>query len=330
MTAPPDPAVSPAMQVVIVNYCTGRLTVDCLASLEAEVRANPALRVTVVDNASPDGSAELIEAAVAAHGWDAWAVVIRSPVNGGFAAGNNLAIRAALAGRHVPDLFWLLNSDTRVLPGAAATLSAFLARHPDVGIVGSGLIQDDGTPWPIAFRFPTILSEFERGARLGAVSRLLATHRVARRMGRDAEQVDWVPGASMVVRRAVLDAIGPMDDRYFLYFEETDFCLQARRAGWRTWYVPDAAVVHIAGQSTGLTGARPAAGRVPRYWFDSRRRFFVKNYGRGYAMLADLAWAAAHLLWRVRRLRARGEPDPPALLRDFLSRSALVVGRSAR
>lgn len=317
------------MRVVVVNYRTARLTVECLASLEGEVRAMPSLRVTVVDNASADDSGSVIAAAIAERGWGDWAELIRSPVNGGFAHGNNLAVRPLLDGDDAPDLFWLLNPDTRVVPGAAATVAAFMRDHGRVGIAGTALIEENGAPWPYAFRFPTVLSEIERGARLGVVSRLLAGAAVLRRMDARDAPVDWVPGASMVVRREVFEAAGLMDDGYFLYFEETDFCLAARRAGWRTWYVPGASVVHIAGQSTGLTGPRAEPGRIPRYWFDSRRRYFVKNHGRAYAILADLAWAAAHLAWRARRrLATRPDPDPPALLSDFLRGSAIMAGRS--
>jgi hypothetical protein len=319
------------MHVVIVNYCTGALTVDCLASLEGEVGSMPGLRATVVDNASPDGSGATIGWAIAARGWGGWARLIQSPVNGGFAQGNNLAIRSLLEADDPPDLFWLLNPDTRVVPGAAAAILDFARDRPEVGIVGNALIEENGAPWPYAFRFPTVLSEVERGCRVGPVSRLLARATVLRRMGAESEAVDWVPGASMVVRRAVFDAVGLMDEGYFLYFEETDFCLAAQRAGWPTWYLPGASVVHIAGQSTGLTGPRATPGRVPRYWFDSRRRYFIKNHGRSYAMLADLAWAAAHLVWRARRrLAAAPDTDPPALLADFWRGSAMVAGARTR
>lgn len=313
------------MHIMVVNYRTPQLTIDCLASLEPEVRGMPSLRVTVVDNASPDESAAAIAAAIADHGWR-WAELVRSPVNGGFAYGNNLAIRPLLKEDSGPELFWLLNPDTRVVPGAAAAIATFMRAHRDVGIAGTALIEENGTLWPFAFRFPTILSEIERGMRLGIVSRLLARATVLRRMTAVATPVDWVPGASMVVRRAVFDAIGLMDDAYFLYFEETDFCLAARRAGWATWYLPDASVIHIAGQSTGLTDSRPAAGRIPSYWFESRRRYFIKNHGRVYAGVADLAWALTHVAWRLRRrIAARPDPDPPALLSDFLRGSSLRI-----
>lgn len=325
MTAP---APSVPMLVVIVNYRTAALVVDCLASLIGEERANPGLRVTIVDNASGDGSVRIIADAIAGHGLGGWVRLVESPVNGGFAHGNNLAIRAALAEPAVPDLIWMLNPDTRVVPDATARLIRFMAAHRDVGILGSALIEADGAAWPYAFRFPSWLSEIERGARFGPLSRLLARRTVLRRMPAHPAPADWVSGASMVVRTAMIGAIGLLDTAYFLYFEETDLCLHARRAGWSSWYLPDAAVVHIAGQSTGLTGQQPAARYTPDYWFESRRRYFVKNHGRAYAILADLSWLAGHMFWRLRHL---GTPpatvEPRQRVRDFLRNSAIMTVR---
>ncbi len=329
MTAATPSTRALTMLVVIVNYRTGALVIDCLESLVGEVRATPGLRVTIVDNASDDGSAAQIEAAIAERGWRGWARLIASPVNGGFAQGNNLAIRDALdTASPPPDLFWLLNPDTRVVPGAVTELVTFLGHHPDVGIVGSALIEADGAAWPYAFRFPSILGEVERGARFAPLSRLLAGQSVLRRMPPHPAPADWVSGASLVVRAATVHAVGLLDAAYFLYYEETDFCLQVRRGGWSIWYLPTAAVVHVAGQSTGLTGPRPVVRRTPRYWFDSRRRYFVKNHGRGYAILADLAWLAGHLFWRLRNPRGVAEiNEPKVLMRDFLRGSALLAWR---
>lgn len=309
------------VEIVIVNYRTGALVVDCLRSLVPEVAAHPGTRVTVVDNASGDGSGALVGAAIAAEGWS-WARLDESPVNGGFAAGNNRAVRAALAGRSPPGLFWLLNPDTRVHPGALAAISGFFAARPQVGIAGTLLEEANGEPWPYAFRFPSILGEVERGVRLGLVTRLLDKHAVLQRMGESPAPVDWVSGASMIVRREVFETAGLMDEDYFLYYEETDFCRAARRTGWECWYLPGARVLHIAGQSTGVSGADSARRRMPRYWFESRRRYFVKNHGRGYARVADLAWLGSHLVWSARRvLQSRPDPDPPRLWRDFAAAS---------
>src|SRR5262245_33535611 len=132
------------MLVVIVNYRSGPLVVDCLETLEAEVRAVPGLRVVVVDNASGDESPAIIGRVIVERGWSAWAQLNRSPINGGFAFGNNRAIRPALAGADVPDFFWLLNPDTIVRPGAASAILDFMRTHRRAGIVGTGIEEADG------------------------------------------------------------------------------------------------------------------------------------------------------------------------------------------
>lgn len=317
--------------IAIVNYRTGGLVVDCLTSLAAEIEANPETRVVVVDNASGDCSCERIAMAIMQRGWSSWAKLVVSPVNGGFADGNNRAIAADMDAGASRDFVWLLNPDTLVRPGAIRILTEFMRAHPHAGIAGTLLDERDGTPWPYAFRFPTMLGEMERGARLGALSRLLRDHVIPLRMGDQPARVDWVSGASMLIRSTVFNEIGPMDSRYFLYYEETDFCLQARKAGWECWYVPGARVLHIAGQSTGLTGSQAVVRRMPPYWFESRRRYFVKNHGRLYAMAADILWMAGHAAWRLRRrLQSLADPDPPKLLKDFLRHSALLHRPMAR
>ncbi len=314
----------PQMLVVIVNYRTGPLVVDCLQSLQDEVRAMPELRAIVVDNASGDLSSTIIELAIRERGWSDWAGLIDAPSNGGFAYGNNRAIELSFRWENPPDLIWLLNPDTIVRPGAARSMAEFMQSHGQVGIAGTSIERENGVLWPFAFRFPTILSEVERGARLRLVSRALSSYSVFRQMTSQAEVVDWVSGASMVVRREVFEDIGLMDEAYFLYCEETDFCLQARRSGWECWYVPQARVMHIAGQSTGVTGTQAVVRRLPRYWFESRRRYFVKNHGRLYAIVADIAWATMHVLWLARKVAARQpNEDPPMLLGDFLRYSAI-------
>jgi len=309
----------PSVRIVIVNYRTPDLVIDCLRSLAGEIAGEGDWRAVVVDNASGDGSAEKIGGAIRAKGWDAWAELLPTDSNRGFAGGNNAAIRPMLAGPQPSDYVLLLNSDTVVRPGALRALVDFVERHPDVGIAGSRLEDPDGTPQRSAFRFPTIWSEFESGIRLGFVSRLLCRRVVAPPVRDAAHPTDWMAGASMMIRRDVFEAIGLMDEGYFLYFEETDFCLRARRAGWLCWYVPASRVVHLVGQSSGVTDSKRPAKRVPRYWFESRRRYFRKNHGWLYALLADSAWTLGFALWRIRRqLQRKPDHDPPGLLWDFV------------
>lgn len=316
-----------SITIVIVNFRTSELVIDCLDSLAPEVASKPGVRVIVVDNASQDGSAGCITAAIEARGWRDWAQVMESSVNGGFGAGCNVGIRAARQRTEPVELIWLLNPDTRVRPGALAAILAFMTANPAVGIAGTMIEEADGAPWPFAFRFPSILGEIERGMRLGPVSRLLARHAVLRRMSDQPERVDWVSGASMCVRRGVFDRIGLFDEGYFLYYEETDFCRAARAAGWPIWYLPQARIMHIAGQSTGVTARDAPLRRMPTYWFESRRRYFSKNHGLIYATMADLAWGVSHLVWMMRRtLQRLPDPDPPHLLRDFIA----SAGRRSR
>jgi N-acetylglucosaminyl-diphospho-decaprenol L-rhamnosyltransferase len=311
--------------VVIVNYRTATLVINCLVSLAAEIAQHRGMRVVVVDNASNDGSDLMIEAAIEEHGWFAWASVIRSPVNGGFAYGNNLAIRPFVDSRpgdlEPREYFWLLNPDTVVRRGAVSAILAFFAEHPEAGAIGTAIDEESGKRWPVAFRFHSLMGELESALRLSFVTRLVGRRSATRMMGADAERVDWVSGASVVLRRSAAKSVGLLDEEYFLYFEETDYFRNLARAGWECWYVPDAVVIHISGRSTGLTGEGAAQRRVPTYWFASRRRYLVKNHGRLYAIVADMIIVIGLCLWRLRNPWNHG--GSPHFLRDFLSQSAL-------
>ncbi|MGI0484801.1 glycosyltransferase family 2 protein [Pantanalinema rosaneae CENA516] len=310
--------------VAIVNYRTADLTIQCLRSLVHEVATLPGMQVVVVDNASGDGSADKIAAAIATAGWD-WATLLPSEINGGFAYGNNAAIRPALESPNPPPYFMLLNPDTEVRPQALKTMIDFLDTHPDVGIVGSGIETVDGSLWPVTFRFPSIFSELDGGLRIGFVSRLLSPWVIAQEMTDAAQPVDWLPGAGMMIRRQVFEQAGLMDEGYFLYYEETDFCLQAKRAGWTCWYLPQSRIMHISGQSTGVTGNHGAPKRQPKYLFDSRRHYFVKNHGWLYAVLCDIVWVIGFMVWRCRRMiQRKPDLDPPYMLWDFCQNSILL------
>lgn len=310
--------------VIIVNYKTSRHVLRCLESLEAEMASLPNATVVVVDNASGDDSVEFLRAQIAERNWGEWARVLASEVNGGFAAGNNLAVRENLASADPAEFFFLLNPDTWILPGAVRTLTEFMLEHPQAGVAGSRLQDPDGSSQASCFRFYNIFSEFNAGCRLGLVSKLLARHVTALPEQERTCEVAWVSGASMMVRREVFDSVGLMDETFFLYYEETDFQLRAHRAGWETWHVQEASVVHIMGQATGVTGAAVREKRRPRYWYESRRHFFQSNYGWLYAFTLDLGWFFGFSLWRLRRrLQRKPDTDPPGLWVDFLRYSIL-------
>ncbi len=317
---------NPRTLVVIVNYRVGALVVDCLRSLLHEVDCSPkAVDVVVVDNLSGDDSVALIGDAIREHGWGSWARLIEAPVNGGFAYGNNLAIRDARARGQAYDFYWLLNPDTVARSGALTKLLSFIAERPQVGIVGSGVEEDDsGELWPFVFRFPNVLSEFESSVSFGPITRLLSKYAVLRPAEDDSMQVDWLSGCSFLVRDQVFQSIGLLDENYFLYYEETDFCRRAERAGWQCWYVPASRVRHMAGRSTGVSGDGAMQRRVPAYWFESRRRYFRKHHSHGYNVLADAGVIVAMSFSHVRCfLQRKSDVTPPHYLKDFIRHSAL-------
>jgi N-acetylglucosaminyl-diphospho-decaprenol L-rhamnosyltransferase len=319
---------SAQLLIVVLNYRTADLTLACLRSLERELSGLSSAEVVVTDNASGDGSADKIAAVIADSAMGTWARCEPLPKNGGYAYGNNAPIRKALRSKHPPEFVLLLNPDTELLPGAIKALLAFMRAHPECGIAGSRLIDEQGQTHRSAFNFPSAWSELDRGIELGLVTRLLAKHTVARPIPDQPTEVDWVAGASMMVRREVFDAIGLIDEAYFLYFEEVDFLLRAKRAGFRTYYVPDSRVVHHMGASTGVTDVKKPPSRIPTYWFDSRRRYFLKNHGVAHALLADAAFLGGRAMRKLRLVVAPKvtRPDPPHMLRDYLQNSVLARG----
>jgi hypothetical protein len=258
-----------------------------------------------VDNASGDAAA--LGPAIATEGWNSWVKLLEAPRNGGFAYGNNLGIAEACADDS-PDFFHLLNPDTLVKPHAVTALVEYLQSHPTVGIAGSSFENPDGSDWPIAFRFPSLISEIEAGISFGPITRLLSRWKVAQTMARHVQAIDWGSGASLMVRREVLESIGGLDESFFLYFEETEFCWRATHAGFAVAYVPQSRVVHIGGHSTGVSERNENRRRLPDCWFESRRYYFLSTYGLWRAVVVDIAALLAFSLGTF-RLLVQGQRD---------------------
>ena len=309
--------------ITIVNYRVPNLTINCLRSLESEVQALSGTKVVVIDNDSNDDSIEQIQTAIEQNGWGNWVSLIPSNHNGGYSFGNNLAIRPALKDPQPPSYFFILNPDTQIRHGALQTLIDFMEKNPKVGITGPSVELNQGKLWSTTYRFPSLLSEFDLGLRLGIISKLLSNWVISRQMTDEESAADWIPGTAMMVRREVFESVGLMDEGYFLFYEETDLCLQAKRAGWSCWYVPQARIIDFHGQSRKKAHSKDSQ-RKPQYWFESRRRYFIKNHGWLYAVLADVMWSVGFVGWRIRRLiQGKPDQDPPMFLWDFIRNSVL-------
>ena len=311
----PDHRSITRIAVVIVNYRGADMVIAGLDALVRELGSFERAAVIVVDNASPGDDADRLERAMTGHAGSDMLTLVRSPVNGGFSAGNNAGFRALDGLDWSPDAIMLLNPDATVQPGAIQALARTMAATPRAGLVGACIEDADGTRSGSAFHFPSIMGEFARSVGIGLLLRRWPTrfpeveHPV---------RVDWVSGAAVLLRAETLRAVGPMDEGYFLYFEEVDYMLQARRAGWETWYDPTSRVTHLSGAITGIVNSQAREGPMPAYWFESWRRYFTKNHGAAYSRVTALGRLLGMLIGILHR-RARGKPYrlAPRYLHDF-------------
>lgn len=287
--------ISGRVHVSILNWRSARMS---LRATEAALRAMNGVEgaVTLIDNASGDGSFEAMSAHAVVIG-DPRLHVRQSGRNGGFGAGNNAAIRSW------PDCDYVLlvNSDAFADPDMIVRMRNYMDANPQVGLLGCHVRGEDGVHHNTHFRFPTIAGEFEDAAQTGPLSRLLSRWIVSAPMPERAGPVDWVAGASLMIRTEVLRQIGCFDETFFLYFEETDLCLRAARAGWPTHYLPDVGIVHVGSVSTGMKDWT----LPPDYWFASREHYYRRNHGRAYAAMATIAHLAGLGIRRLRGLTGK-------------------------
>lgn len=272
------------MVVSIINYRTPEMTIRCVESVLADIGGRD-VQVVVVDNRSDDGSADAIAQWIEAAGAAERVTLLRSRTNSGYSGGHNQGVAARAA-----ETVLILNSDALVRPGALAALSEALRRNPRAGLAAPLLEHEDGVAQISCFRFPSPVSEFTRGAGLAALTSLFRSRQVALSVAPAPEEIEWVSFACVLLRRDMIEEIGPMDEGFFMYFEDAEYCLRARRAGWEIVHVPQARVVHLRGGSAPVKSLAKARKRVPAYFYASRARFLHAAYGHSGLLAANLLW----------------------------------------
>jgi len=289
------------VSVVIVSFNTRDLTRECLQSLHAEFARGVKGEVIVVDNASRDGSAAMIEREFPE------VKLITSQVNLGFGNANNLAFPHC-SGRYVV----LLNTDAFIAPDALSRAVKHMEESPRAGLGGARLISRDATDQPSARSFPTPLLEFFTFSGLSA---LYPGSRLFGRLDRtwsdpgQACQVDWVPGAFSIIRSEALRQVGVFDPRYFLYYEEVDLSRRIRQAGWEIWYWPDVVVTHIGGESSKtITYLTMASGGAQLTLWRMRSQLLYYRRWHGAVVAAWVKWQ--EVLWHRLRAWRNRERDP--------------------
>lgn len=315
---------NPRILTIVLNYKTAQMTLKAASAARAAMDGLPG-EIVIVDNDSQDGSFETLTDQVAAQGWTDTRV-IQSGRNGGYGAGNNVGIRAGMADGSRPDYVYILNSDAFPKPGAIRVLYDHLNTTPSTGFAGSYIEGEDEVQHITTFRFPSIWSELEGAIKFGPVSKLLKSHHVPRELSETA-QVDWLAGASVMMRQDVLDEIGLFDETFFLYFEETDLCLRAAKAGHSVMFLAGSVVTHLGSVSTGMKEWK----RVPDYWFASRLHYFTKNHGRVYAACATvLHLLGGGLHWLRCKVTGKSHGGAPHFLRTMARHHAASLFKSQR
>jgi hypothetical protein len=262
-----------SLAIVIVSYNCREVLRDCLASACAYY-------AVVVDNASTDGSAEMVRAEFPE------VKLIRNQENRGFAAACNQGIMAA----HQP-LVLLLNPDALITDDAVQRLLEVMSARPDVGACGPRILNPDGSLQPSCRCFPILprllLDELGFG-KLFPHSRFFGGYRMTWWAHDQQREVDQLMGAALLLRRTALEQVGVLDERFFVYFEEVDLCLRLRQAGWKVLFVPTAQVVHHGGQS-----AHQVLREATLYRYRSMCTFYRKYYPAWHLAILKMAiWAA--------------------------------------
>lgn len=304
-----NPAVKSAsakvmLSACIVNYKTPQLVIDCLASFLPALGDD--FKVVIADSDSQDGSVAEINAWLKGNDPAGKCRLIALPVNGGFSAGYNAAMKACPA-----EFYLLLNSDTVVRPGAIARLLEAAAKYPQAGLFGPRLEWPDETLQVSCFRDHSPFSELITAARTRHVTALLRPYDVPLPVANALQRPPWISFAAVLVRNDVLISAGLLDEGFFLYFEDCEYCHRARKAGWDIMHVPTARIIHLHGQSSQIGEKITTAKRLPRYYYASRTRYFHLRYGVAGPTLANLGWCLGRSISKLRETFGAKKPHLP-------------------
>ncbi len=321
-TGSPTPAPArTTVHVIIVNYNTAALTIAAVRSVLSQPPRTRAVHVHIVDNASPGDDSAVLTSALETHRWGDAVTLYLEAENHGFGRGNNLVLARLLDQPDGPRYAFLLNPDARLKTDAITQLADLMDQDPRIAVAGCGIdAAETDTPVTAAFRFPSLISEFASGASFGPISRLAWRWRVPLTPDQPAGPVDWVAGAAMMLRLEALRHVGPFDRRFFLYFEETELMHRLARRGWQTWYAPFARVGHLEGASTGVHTRADRPSRLPSYWYDSWRVYFLASGGPRHARFCALARLSGTWVHAATCALRRRQPSyPEHFSQDFFT-----------
>ena len=282
------------LAVILINYKTSELVIDCLETLLPEIRHING-KVIIVDNNSGDNSCELINNWIAEKAVSDKFMLLALAHNYGFSGGNNAGILAIEA-----DYYLLVNSDTLVRKNAIKLLLDEAINDNSAGIISPRLEWRDGRPQKSCFRFHTPMSELIFSAHTGLITKFLYRWNMLQVVSENNDYYDWTSFACVMIKAEVFKDIGRMDDGYFMYFEDVAFCYHANKAGWKILNIPDSHIVHLRGGSSPVKSQVKLRKRLPRYFYESRTRFFYQVYGQFGLLMANICWTSGYFISLIR------------------------------
>lgn len=305
---PSGPSPGSDISIGLASWNTCGLLDHCLQSIY-DTAGDMDIEVIVVDNASSDGSPEMVA--------DKYPQVrlIRNRVNMGFAAASNIAFKHS-QGRH----FVLLNTDTVVLDGAFQAMMAFMDSHTDAGIVGCKLLNGDGSLQRSCSAFPSPLTELWDSLYLSKLfpkSRIFASYSMTYWDFNQTREVDFAGGSCLMVRREAIEEVGLLDEDYFMYTEEADWCYRMWQHDWKVYYYPEAKIIHLGGRSS-----RKYGSDLLLQLYVSRNRFIGKHSGplmaRAHRWIVGIGAIIRIVFLRMKPSADPGQPDAVAFHRKLL------------
>ncbi len=194
------------------------------------------------------------------------------------------------------EYYLIQNSDSLLRPGFLQTILEAADATPEAGLFAPRIEHEDGTVQDSCFRFQSPTSEFIRAVNTGFVSKRLSNRLVSLGADLDPEKIEWASFASILLRHQMVDELGPMDEGFFLYFEDVEYCLRARRAGWKIIHIPKAIAVHFRGGSGPVKDLIKKRAALPPYYYRSRARFLYQAHGHTGLLMANLGWHAGRVI----------------------------------
>jgi hypothetical protein len=314
---------SPRLTVIVLNFRTPDVTIDCLKTLAPEAVANPGMKVVLLDNASGDDSVPRIEAAIRENRWDTgWLEFRAMDKNLGFAGGNNLILHEQMAAEDTPAYLLLLNSDTLVRPGCIGYCTKIMEADPKIGALSCMLRNRDGTVQNVCRKFPHPARESVRAFGLPwffpALFRWADLEDSSWDRTAGPRDVDWIGGAFFFARTAALQEAGVLDQEFFFYGEDCEWCHRLWKHGWRIRFDPGAETVHLGGASSDSTRVRNRQRDI----YTWKARFLIQR--KCYGPLAETFVRGCYTaMFALRlgfaRITGKGRSEKAAELREGLS-----------